>query len=412
MIALPATDSLRPREYSRDGHTIHYFPAEGFPMVRLDLLHEAGSAYQPQPLCAAAANRLFPVASADMPADRLAEFMDYRGIIVESDPERLVCRTTFYFLRRYLDELLPVVRGLLERPAFPEADFEAYRSKRRQELQAMQLKSSDVARRLFYQTLFPAGHPLATHAEPDDALRLQLEAVRRFHAEHYTDGHIVLSGQVDDELLEHVASQLGSHGAQPSRLRFALPDADPATRHAAQPIPSSTQTSLRVGRVLPLAWDDPDYARLMILVTLLGGYFGSRLMSSLREDLGLTYGVYARLTTYRGLIVFHIATDVAAGSADQAEEAIVHELRRLAEETIDDDELQRVRTVLTGDFVRSIDGVFERAHRFGQMWAADVDERLTDNLRTALATTTADELRDLAARWLRPEAMVYCRAGA
>lgn len=409
MISLPDTASLLPQVYRCGNGTIHYFPTEGFPMVRLDLLHEAGSAYQPQPLCAAAANRLFVLASDSRSAAEVAEFMDYRGIVVESDPDQLVSRTTFYFLRRYLDDLLPVIDDLMRHPAFPQADFDAYRSKRRQEVLAMQQQSPKMARRLFYQSLFAKGHPLTVYAEADDADRLTRDVVRQFYAERYGSCHIVLSCDVDDELLRQVAS-LQNETVPIDRK--TLSGQSEATGSFAMPIAGAVQTTLRVGRVLPLRWDDPDYARLMLLVTLLGGYFGSRLMSNLREEMGVTYGVYARTQLYRGVIVFYINTDVAGGTADAAEQAIRHELRRLCDELVDDEELQRVKTVLVGDFIRSVDGVFERAQRFGQMWAADIDERLTDNMREAVATATASQLRELACRLLDPDRMVYCRAGA
>ena len=409
MISLPDTASLLPQVFRCGNGTIHYFPAEGFPMVRLDLLHEAGSAYQPQPLCAAAANRLFVLASDSRSAAEVAEFMDYRGIVVESDPDQLVSRTTFYFLRRYLDDLLPGIDDLMRHPAFPQADFDVYRSKRRQEVLAMQQQSPKMARRLFYQSLFAKGHPLAVYAEADDADRLTRDVVRQFYAERYGSCHIVLSGDVDDELLRQVAPLQNETVPIDRKTLFGQSE---ATCSFAMPIAGAVQTTLRVGRVLPLRWDDPDYARLMLLVTLLGGYFGSRLMSNLREEMGVTYGVYARTQLYRGAIVFYINTDVAGGTADAAEQAIRHELRRLCDELVDDEELQRVKTVLVGDFIRSVDGVFERAQRFGQMWAADIDERLTDNMREAVATATASQLRELACRLLDPDRMVYCRAGA
>lgn len=411
MISLPDTNTLLPQTYTHNGSTVYYFPAVGVPMVRLDLLHEAGSAYQPQPLCAAAVNRLFSVASTTRTSAEVAEFMDYRGIIVENDPDLLTSRTTFYFLRRYLDELLPVIQELLTTPAFPQADFDAYLKKRRQEMQAMRQQSSFVARRLFYQTLFAPDHPLARYADPVDADRLGRDVVMDFFSERYKGCQLIISGDVDDDLLCKVSALSGR--AIPNNIERLAPSCDNIagiSQHAA--IDGAVQTTLRVGRVIPLGWDHPDYARLMLLVTLLGGYFGSRLMSNLREEKGLTYGVQARTQIYRGLIVFYIVTDVAAGTADVAEEAVRYELQRLSDELIGEDELQLVKTVLVGDFIRSVDGVFERAQRYGQMWTTHVDERFTDNLRAAVADTTAQQLRNLAQQYLTPETMIYCRAGA
>ena len=177
-------------------------------------------------------------------------------------------------------------------------------------------------------------------------------------------------------------------------------------------MPGATQTTLRLGRVLPLPWDSMDYARFVLLTTILGGYFGSRLMSNIREDKGYTYGIYARTQIYRGVIVFFITADVSAGKAEAALDEVFKELKLLRSKAVDDEELAVVKNVLAGDFLRSVDGVFERSARFCDMLGTGVDERLTDNLRLALEETTPAQLQELAQQWLSPADMTVCLAGA
>ena len=231
-----------------------------------------------------------------------------------------------------------------------------------------------------------------------------------FYQERYTQMDLVLAGNIDREVIEKV-SALSSESKISKKAALSNPVSTPTGLHTVT-IPGAVQTTLRVGRVLPLRWDDPDYACFMLLTTLLGGYFGSRLMRNLREDKGYTYGIGARTQIYRGLVVFFITTDVAAGAAEAAEEEIRHELQRLCEEPVGEEELQLVKTVMVGDFIRSIDGIFERSERFCSMLSTGVDERLTDNLRQALSCVTAADLHAVARRLLAPDAMIYCRAGA
>ena len=410
MISIPDTITLLPQEHSfADGRKVYAFPSDTTELVKLDLLHEAGSAYQPQNLCSAAANRLFTVASRDMDAREVAEFMDYRGIIVEHNPDILTCTTTLYFLRRYLDELLPVLRSLLTEPSFPQEDFEVFRRKRKQEIQASLLKSRDRARRNFYSTLFGDSHPLGRHAAPEDADSLSRDRIVEYYSERYTTADIVVAGNVDDAVVEKVSTL--TTGTPDVKLPLA-PSPVTEAKGGVELLPGAVQTTLRVGRILPLSWDSMDYARFMLLTTLLGGYFGSRLMSNLREDKGYTYGISARSQIYRGVIVFYITADVAAGTADAAEEEIRRELQRLCDEPVDEEKLQEVKTVMAGDFIRSVDGIFERSERFCSMLSTGVTERLTDNLREVLRTATAADLQGVAQHFLNPDAMVYCRAGA
>ena len=422
MISIPPTDTLLPKSHRMaNGRKLYYFPS-ATELVKIDFLNEAGSAYQSRPLVAAAANKLYTVACEGMSAEQLSEFFDFRGIIVENNNTVLQSATTFYTLSRHLGDLLPVLDKLVHAPAFPEREFDIYRRERKQKILASQQKSSDMARRLFYEALFGINHPLGCYATPEDADSLTLEAVNQHYSNCYHPGDmtIVLAGHVDDRLLNAIDKYYGQDLSVETHLAAAKNPLTIETQHAASPrtkrcdylINSAVQTTLRIGRILPLRWDDPDYARLMLLVTALGGYFGSRLMSNLREDKGFTYGIYARTQIYRGVIVFYITADVAGNAAEEAEKEILHELQRLVDEPIRDEELDLVRTVLAGDFLRSVDGIFERSARFCDMLGTDITEQLTDNIRIAINETTAVQLQELAQRLLNPADMTVCRAGA
>jgi predicted Zn-dependent peptidase len=87
-------------------------------------------------------------------------------------------------------------------------------------------------------------------------------------------------------------------------------------------------------------------------------------------------------------------------------------LRKLAEEPVSEEELNLVRVVMAGDFIRSVDGIFERSARFCDMLGTDITETLTDNLRVAVNETTAADLQELAQRLFKPDDMTVCLAGA
>ena len=394
---LPSTESLLPVS---GGDALWLFPSASTSLVRIDLIDEAGAAWQSQPLVAGAAARLHLLASRHMSAPQVAEWLDYRGIVVESAVDNYSAHTTLYALRRYADELIDLVAGLRADPSFPADEFDLYCRRRRQQMHEAALEPRETARRRFYQALYPASHPLGCFAAPADVDRLSLDEVKRFYASRYAaPTAVVLSGDVD--------------GIDPSPLRpapcklttldevgFAVSPAEPRPADGPRP-----QASLRIGRRLPLSWLDDDYARLMLLCTALGGYFGSRLMQNLREDKGYTYGIYSRTQIYRGELVFFITADVAADHADDAVEQVRLELQRLCDQPLDEAELQMVRTVIEGDFLSSVDGIFERAERLCSMLKTCVDERLTDHLRQALASATAADLLATARRWLQPDQM-------
>ena len=417
-IEIPEIKSLLPEEHRlSNGRVLYAFPSASTELVKIDFLYEAGTAYQPQKLVSSAANNLYTVASDEMDSRQLSEFIDYRGIIVDNNSDVLHCSSSFYTLYRHVDALMPVLEGLVHRPAFPEEELEVFKNKRRQELLSLRQRSSEVARRLFYSSLFGAEHPLGRYADPEDADKLNLDVVRKFYKEYHRGGDmdIIVSGKIDDKLLTALDDAFGHDTPSASNAiiqTLEQPNTQAIKQSHNQAIEGAVQATVRVGRILPLRWDDPDYARFMILTTLLGGYFGSRLMSNLREDKGYTYGIYARTQVYRGVIVFFITADVAGDAVDKAEKEIFNELQRLVDEPVSQEELELVRVVLAGDFIRSVDGVFERAARFGDMLGTGVTEQLTDNLREALDSVTPQQLQQLAARYLQGDQLCVCRAGA
>jgi len=409
MISIPEPEFLMP---VRHGERLYAFPFSGTELVKLDLLCEAGAAFQPLKLSAAAANKLMTVATQSMDSAALSEFFDFRGILIESNSDVLQASTTLYFLRRYADELLPVVHDIVSRPAFNNDDFEVWRAQRRKKIMQFEQKTAAIARRMFYSTLFDEQHPLGGFATVTDADILTVDAVKAYHQSRYSPEKmtVVVAGNVDDALIGNI-DELFTKGSNSAVLMPLTSGLDIHGQRLEKKMDGATQVSLRIGRVLPLAWDSMDYARFMLLTTVLGGYFGSRLMSNIREDKGYTYGINARTQIYRGVIVFYIVADVAADTANAAVDEVWHELERLRTEPIPDGELELVKTVMVGDFLRSVDGIFERSARFCDMYGTCVDERLTSNLRAAINETTAAQLQELAQRLLCPEDMACCLAG-
>lgn len=416
MIDFPDISSLSPQQYLfPDGRTINAFFSPTTDLVKLDLLFEAGSFYQPQLLVSSSTHKLFTTATLKRDSGKVSEFFDYYGVEVEHSPDLFVNTITVYSLRKYLPEVLSLLAEMMYEPLFGEEDLMVFKEKRKHEIATHERKTSVIARRLFYESLFGPEHPLGCHASVADVDKLTPELLKTYHSKYYRPENldIVVAGNVDDKLAADINDcffkNVGCTDSE--RMFFSQVPLSKGGRKE-QTMESAVQTTLRIGRLLPYNWYDKEYARFMVLTTLLGGYFGSRLVRNLREDKGYTYGIHARTQIYRGCIVFYIVADVAQGMADAAEEEVMKELRLLSEQPASQEELTMVKTVLTGDFIRSIDGVFERSSRFCEMFSTHVTEQLTTNLREAINETTAEQIQDLARRLLNHDDLWVCRAGA
>lgn len=405
-----------------NGNTLYLMPSNAIDILKFDFTFEAGPAYQSKPLLAQFVSHLLPRASQHLSASQVAEFIDYRGIVIEPALDTFTSCITVYTLKKYATELLPLLCQLIQEPSFPEVEFQTHLRKRRHQLQTSFKKTSYVARNIFYQALYGSNHPLGTFARPEDVDGLTLDDLRQFHADRYHLGqaHLQLAGNFDDRLLAQYESlfapassqhPIDSHKPSPednSRSGYAMPRRENDSCEAAipnsqfYPIPNSVQTTIRIGRILPLEWSDPEYAQFTILNTLLGGYFGSRLMSNIREDKGYTYGIYSQTVIHRGSIIFFISADVGCDVVQPAIDEIYHEIDRLRTQPVSDDELDLVRHYMKGDYLRSIDGLFECSERIRQMAATRVTEQFSQNLIQAISAVTPAQLQQLAQRFLDP----------
>ena len=389
---------------------ISLFPDPNLGLLKIDIAFEAGAAHQPKPLVAGAANNLLAKGTARRSAQEIAEYIDYRGAEWSVAADSTGAQLSLYTLPRYAAELAPLLKELTTEATYPEEEVEIYLAKRRQELQANLQKTSYMARLLFFRALFPAPHPYGLYATPEDADKVTAQDVRAFHRQRYRweEARITLSGACR-EALQAMQSWLPAATPASAPPRFPCAPATPQTlRHA---MPQAVQSTLRMGRRLPFAPNDPRHALFLVLNAVLGGYFGSRLMSNLREDKGYTYGIYSRVQLLRDASVFSLSADVNAEVADDALHQVRHELRRLREDPIPEEELERVRNYLVGDFLRGIDGVFERSERLYHQENACLDDTLDANYLRALATATPKQLQELAAATLQEADLTTVVAG-
>jgi predicted Zn-dependent peptidase len=144
----------------------------------------------------------------------------------------------------------------------------------------------------------------------------------------------------------------------------------------------------------------PDYFGVKVLTTVLGGYFGSRLMSNIREDKGYTYGIGAGIVAYENDGWFYISTEVGTDVTADALSEIYKELALLRDELIPEDELGLVKNYMLGTLLKSFDGPFERIERFKALHLYHLGNDYYDRYTAAIREVSSDELRELARKWL------------
>jgi predicted Zn-dependent peptidase len=170
------------------------------------------------------------------------------------------------------------------------------------------------------------------------------------------------------------------------------------------------QSAIRVGKEL-FNRHHTDYAGMQVLNTVLGGYFGSRLMKNIREDKGYTYGIGSMIISLHHSGYFVIASEVGTGVTKKAVKEVFVEINRLRNELIPENELSLVKNYIMGQIIRMFDGPFATADTIKSILEYGLDFDYYDRTIETIMGITAVELRDLANKYLKPETFTEIIAG-
>jgi predicted Zn-dependent peptidase len=128
---------------------------------------------------------------------------------------------------------------------------------------------------------------------------------------------------------------------------------------------------------------DQDIHKLTVANKLLGGFFGSRLMKKLREEKGLTYGVYSSITHAQNASYWTISTEMKSDNAEDSLEAIHEIITELAQNYPSLSEVDMLKNFLKGKFLSSMNSILDVASIYTLLFVNDISHHfLTTSLET------------------------------
>ncbi len=406
-VDLPEPDS----EKLRNGAMLHVVHADVQPVVKLEVLFEAGRWQEHRQAVAQAANVLWREGTAAMSGAEAAERVDFYGATLQTYNSLDHVGFTLYSLEKFLPQVLPVVFDLVVAPEFPRKELDTYVERAISQLRINADKPDVQGYRLLTEALFGRSHPYGYNSTEAGLRSLTRADLQRHHSLHYLAGNTlaVLSGRISPTTRAAVREQLERlprGRTRPNDNALAPVQAELISHE----LPHSLQSAIRLGRLFGKR-NHPDFAGLYVLNTVLGGYFGSRLMTELREERGLTYNIYSSVDTMRYGGYLYLSAEVAQGQEDEAFAAIREELDLLRNELVDDEELEMVRSYLMGSYLSMVDGPFNTAETIRTLLSENTPLPHFERLIETTRSITAAELQRLAQEWLDPADFVEVRVG-
>jgi zinc protease len=325
-------------------------------------------------------------------------------------------------LRKDLPMVLSILAAELKTPAFPAAELTKAKQQLIGSLRESLQNTGARAQEAFARAIFPPGHPNRPHSVEEmlsAADSATLEEIKAFHAKYVGPRHLtlVLAGDVNDAAVRHmVKKDFGGWKGGEDYLRAGPPGAagtTPPSRDIEVPLNDKPSTTMLLGQATGLRYRDPDALPLRVGTAILGQGFTGRLMGTVRDREGLTYGIGAAVTADS---VADGAWSISASFAPALLDRGVASTRRVLgqwwKDGITDDELAARKQGLVGGYFVGLSTTAGLASTILTSIQRGYDLTWLDGYPEAVRAISREQVDQAIRAHLDPAAMVQVEAGS
>ena len=396
-----------------NGVQAYYFNSGSDPLAKIDFIFDAGQLFEERPLLASVTNLMLTEGSEAYDAESLNKALDYFGAMPGLFSEKDQAGLSVAFLVKHTRDILDLCLEILFRPVFPGKELDIVRERKLQSFLLSRQRVQSLASDKFFESVFGSDHPYGRIIGHDDFREISRENVAGHHAMNYSPRSltIIISGMVDSNLLTSLNATIGKVNIQVNKATNI-----PALTSINEPRFSyvekkdALQNAIRVGSAT-INKKHPDYHALKITDTILGGYFGSRLMKNIREEKGYTYGISSSVVSLSQSGYKVISAEVGRKHTNATLKEIQNEIKLLQEEKVGAEELGIVKNYMLGELVRMFDGPFSYAETFRSAWEFGLDLEYYRQMEKKINSITPDEIIHIARTYYKVDELHTVIAG-
>ncbi|NNE26721.1 MAG: insulinase family protein [Saprospiraceae bacterium] len=381
-------------------------------IIRVDYVYKSGRVNESVRASAKASFYLLREGTRNTTAHQIAEKFDYYGAYIRVFAGLEYSSLSLVVMSKYFEEVWPVFLEMITDPDFTEDELSSYKRIYSEKLRNELSKNDVLAYRRLTEIIFGDQHPYGYNTEPSDILALKLDQVNAYRDTcHGTNNALaVISGKYSEKVSELCKASLGAIDMKTSTFKqeFFNPD----IKHVFEKLATdqTVQTSLKIGRKL-FKRKHSDFSKMQVANTLLGGYFGSRLMKNIREEKGYTYGIYSSVDVWKEDGFFYISADVSNNAIEPTIEEINKEIKRLQTEPVPDNEFRMVKNFMLGQILHLIDGPFASGQLIKNIYAKELDIEHFKNHIDGIKGTTKNDVMEMARKYLDEKSFITVLAG-
>lgn len=389
-----------------NGVTVYTIDAGSQEVIQLEIIFYAGNCYETQNGVATATNYLLKNGTSTKSAFEINEHFEYFGAYCNRACYNETAVVSLHTLSKHLSAVLPVITEMITDSVFLEDELDTFKQNSKQRLSVSLQKCDFVANRLIDTYLYGADHPYGKVLNAEDYDALDTAQLKAHFNDYYVNGNCVIfvAGKLPDDLMEQLNNQFGKLNLKPNTQSQIINSVSTAVekKYRIQNDVNGVQGAIRLATPFPNR-HHPDFTKMMVLNTVFGGYFGSRLMSNIREEKGYTYGIHSFVQNHMQNSALLISTEAGKDVCEATIQEVYNEMKLLREELIDEEELLLVRNYLIGIILGDLDGPFQIIGRWKNIILNNLDERYFYESIQCIKTISAEELMALANKYYQPE---------
>jgi len=399
-IKLPVVES----DQLSNGMPLHFILMGTQEVVKIEFVFWAGRSYENTQLVARTTAALLKEGTPKLSSSIIAEKLDFYGAGISTPTQTDTASFSIYCLSRQVVHVLPLFIELLNDPAFREKDLQAYVIRQQQRLKEELSKNEVLAYRYITECFYGKNHPYGYNSLPESYGQIDVKSLHHHHQRCYNanNGFVMVSGQVNASTKAFICNQIEQIPKGKAQQAIKLKIDTTAPKDFFLHGQGRMQSTVRIGRRL-FSRQHPDANGMYMLATILGGYFGSRLMTNIREEKGYTYQISAAYDSLRFDGAFQIDTEVSPDLVQSCLKEIHLELDRIQNDLVPKKELKMVQNYLMGSFLSMIDGPFNWAETLRTLWVEQLDVTAFQALINSVQDINSSEIRDLAQTYLKKE---------
>lgn len=309
---------------------------------------------------------------------------------------------SIYCLREHFQAIFDTIIDAIKNVAFIEKEVQEFLNDSKQKLKINLGKMSYLAQVEFQEALFQSNELYSNTLKLEDFNEISSAQLKEFHSHYYLNGlsKVVVVGNLEESVIENILSETKGIALQSEAQFESTIENSKGEKYDEKG--DAIQSAIRLGRIL-FNKKHPDYLDFLVLNTIIGDYFGSRLMANIREDKGYTYGIGSMLAEVNHFGYFIIATEVRKDVMKNTLDEVKFEFNRLKNELVPEWEMELVKNYMLGQLLKSADGAYAMTDLFLSAEAQGKDLDFYNDALHAIRSITPERIKELANTYLNWE---------